>query len=261
MNERLKAAIPWSDDIRWQPTLTIQAKTYNPLQIWDDIEPAKVRIAPKIRIENGEQDFKLSPCRKWIYVNQILPRGAKLECAYGSRVGDVAFDGPVLIPTLYEVDRTYSNPWMSLTPQEIISLRAGERFAKGHTVIAGLGLGWQLLRVARRPQVKRITLVEIDQGLVNWILPRLLKIEPLLKSKLAHPRSVIVGDAFKEVPKLEADVALIDIFEGFGGNKYDTDRIREFSFGIKKVWGWATQPIQERYFAEERLRALMARFG
>lgn len=52
--------------------------------------------------------------------------------------GSVMFTGPVHIPILSRAGEA----WMSLTPSEILTLREGNRIAKGHTLVAGLGMGW-----------------------------------------------------------------------------------------------------------------------
>ena len=109
-----------------------------------------------------------------------------LETYLGARRGEVAFDGDVLIPALHERDARYadgspwqarnlwgSSPWMSHTPMEVFSLRGGTRRAKGSVVVAGLGLGQQLIDVSQRAAVKQLTLVECSQELVDWIMPRI----------------------------------------------------------------------------------------
>ena len=50
-----------------------------------------------------------------------------------------------------------------------------------------LGLGHQLIEVSKRLQVKRIVLVELDQELVDWILP-------VIRPHVKKPLEVVVGD-------------------------------------------------------------------
>jgi spermidine synthase len=122
-------------------------------------------------------------------------------------------------------------------PPEILTLREGTRLAKGRVVIAGLGLGHQLIEVSKRFQVKEIVLVEQSQELVDFYLPR---VRSLVKKKL----TVIVGDAYEVVPTLSADVALIDIFPGYGHNEAATRELARRSPKIKKMWGWGTAAVR-----------------
>ncbi len=87
------------------------------------------------------------------------------------------WDGPVSIPALHErlsynKDHWDQVPWMSLTPMEMMTMRHGTKRARGRVIVAGLGLGHQLIEVSKRKQVKEIVLVEKSQELVDWILPR-----------------------------------------------------------------------------------------
>jgi hypothetical protein len=144
----------------------------------------------------------------------------------------VCFDRDVVIPALYERDRcSRGNPWMSLTPSEIFTLRRGTVHASGHVVIAGLGMGYQLIAASRRKQVKRITLVERDEELVAWL-------RPVLAPRLRCPVKWVVGDAYEVMPKLTADVALVDIFPGFGDVRDDAEDFFNSCPTIPRIWCW-----------------------
>jgi hypothetical protein len=153
----------------------------------------------------------------------------------GSKLGTVLFDGPVQLPAIYRKWRdgeTYAeDPWMSLTPAEILSMQAGLRFAKGHTVVAGLGLGHLLINVTKKASVKKVTLVEISQELVDWLLPK-------VKPHLGMDVDVIVGDANTIIPGLEADSALIDIDSSYGNNEFLAPHRH-----IDRVWVWGSSKI------------------
>jgi hypothetical protein len=56
---------------------------------------------------------------------------------------------------------------MSLTPHEIESQEIGCRFAFGHTVIMGLGMGWAAANIALNSKVTRVTVVEIDPAVIR----------------------------------------------------------------------------------------------
>jgi hypothetical protein len=46
------------------------------------------------------------------------------------------------------------------------------------------------------------------------------------------------------VPTLAADVALIDIFPGYGHNEAATRELARRSPKIKKMWGWGTAAVR-----------------
>lgn len=229
IEERLATVAPWSPDIKWERELNLSAESYqSQLRHLFEVEPANLRsntnpltIPEKCRVVSG--------CKSWIYCENIVPRGFDLQTLSGRRQGTVMWDGDVVIPSLYEARRLAwdGNPWMSLTPMEFITLRAGTRLAKGHVVIAGLGLGHQLHEVSHRKQVKRITLVERSASLVEFILPR---VQPYL----GCPVDIVIDNAFKALPKMEADVALIDVFPKYGGNSFEPCP------KIKRVWCWGS---------------------
>jgi hypothetical protein len=231
--KRMAEAVPWSDDIKWMPELNIKADTYKPRSLFE-VEPCNP--APKA----DEPRLVVSPEGRFAYAELAFPAGGVTKTFQGSRQGTALFDGPTLIPALYE--RAYGGgwgeyPWMSITPMELMTLRGGTRMAKGHVVVAGLGLGHQLIEVSKRKQVTKVTLVEKSQELVDWLLPR---IEPFLGRPLDQ---VIVDDAYEEVPKLTADVALIDIFKGYGNNAERAKRLIRNATNIPACWVWGSATI------------------
>jgi spermidine synthase len=98
-------------------------------------------------------------------------------------------------------------------------------------------MGYQLEQVCKKRSVKKVTLIEKDQEIVDWIFPRLD-----LNDKEVD---VIIGDAEELLLDMTADVALIDIYKGYGGNGDGVvDRIRRSKDGeIGKVWVWGSANI------------------
>jgi hypothetical protein len=259
--ERLTRAVPWTPDIKWEPGLSIQASTYHPLRLFP-VEPSQIVDPNKLPPEQKV----VSPDGQWLYCEKILPRGDALRTILGNRKGNVVFDGPVIIPALHQLQTQESyervqlegpnlgmgdfrfvpttvsfwkqNPWMSITPMELLSLRPGTRMARGDVIIAGLGLGHQLIEVSKRPQVRRLMLVERSQGLVDFMMPA---IEPHLHKRV----EVFVGNAYEVIPQLAADVALIDIFPKYGGNQHSCDKLERTSPGVKKFWCWGCGVIKK----------------
>jgi len=233
----LENPVDWHPDIKWQPEFVIRANTWKPTILFD---------LPKIHsvLQPDRSQIAVSPKGEWCYYIKILPRATFIYTAKGRKKGTVAFDGDVGIPVLYKKAPSWmctewdSNPMMSISPMEIMSLRSGNRYAKGRTVIAGLGLGHQLIEVSKRKRVKEIVLIEKSQDLVDFILP---KVEPHLVRKI---NEVIIGDVFEELPKLTADAALIDTFPGYGGNGDSKDRLIRTCPNIKNFWAWGTQYLE-----------------
>ncbi len=244
VDRRMERAVPWTDNIKWERELNIQAKTFKPLSLFKVVPLNSSEINKAKRANTA-----CSPKKNFVYAEKRLRRGSLLETASGSRRGDVVFDSDIIIPCLHEVDeRTFDwkrAPWMSLTPMEMLTLRPGTKRAKGRVIVAGLGLGHQLIEVSKRKQVKEIILVEKSQELVDWLLPK-------IKTHFARELTdVVVGDAEQVLRKMKADVALIDIFPNYGGNSFtewvgvkgSATRREEKPIpcpGIKSFWCWGS---------------------
>lgn len=234
---RALKCVPWDTNMRWQQELNIKAETYKVLSLFD-VKPTESVYAGSAK----SRQYEDSPQGQFRYVEKVLPMGTILETAYGNKRGTVMFDGAVVLPALHERDEHSlggwsREVWMSLTPMETMSLRPGTRRAKGSVIVAGLGLGHQLIEVSKRKQVTRLTLVERSRELIDWLLPR---VRPYLARELDE---VVVDDAYEALPKMSADVALVDIFKGYGGNAYARDRLRTQCKGIKFVWAWGASEV------------------
>lgn len=208
-----REAVPWDPNMKFEPSLKIQADTYRQPSLFDVPVCNASEGNLNAILRNAPEKMILSPCAQWAYRERIFPAGHGLETRIGNRSGFVEFDGDVKIPILNgrRGQSWREDPWMSFTPMEFFSLRPGVKRACGHTVVAGLGMGWQLEQVCKKRNVERVTLVEQSQGLVDWILPRL--------NLHGKDVEVLVGDAYEIVPALTADVALIDIFASYRGNR------------------------------------------
>ena len=219
--------LPWPQPFKKE--LFISAESYKPgLVLWDTPAVSRYQYGkpPNMGV--------LSPHGQYSYTHLVLPKGKSLVTMLGTRRGSVVFDGDITFPALFGCSGLQGpvaqQPWMSLTPMELFTLAPGIKLAKGHVVIAGLGLGYQLLEVAKKPSVTRITLVERSQELVDWILPR---IQAQMPNK---PLEVIVDNAYGTIEGLTADVALIDIYRQYRGNTFSLPLASKTR--IPKVWVW-----------------------
>lgn len=238
---RLANCVPWDPKMKWTPELNLQAATYKVRELFPDL----CTSAPPNINRLSEGQYLDSPDGRWRYVCREIGRGEKMTTFYANKRGSVIFDGPVRVPALHAYDRIHddgrfnTDPYMSLTPMEMFTLRGGTRRAKGDVILAGLGLGHQLIEVSKRKQVKRLRIIEIDQVLVDWLWPH-------IECRLDMPAEVIVGNAYKIIPELTADVVLLDTFRGYGSNHYERDELRYKCRGkIGFIWAWGACDMPE----------------
>lgn len=236
---RMRSCVPWDAAMKWTPELNLVGATYRPFNAFPELAPSDAPVDALGPAERAD-----SPTGLFRYCIRLHRAGKRLLTWWGAQTGSVIFDSDVPIPAIFqrrEGERGVWNesPWMSLTPAELLTLREGTRLAKGRVVIAGLGLGHQLIEVSRRLQVKEVILVELSQELVDFYLPR---IRPHLKK--SRRLTVIVGDAFEVLPTLQADVALVDVFPNYGGNEPAMQELRRRCPKIKKLWGWGTATMK-----------------
>jgi hypothetical protein len=235
IERRVKEAIPWDPKMRWQDHLTIKAGSYIvPIDPFPKLKPSRTYHPSQMK---DSETYKESRNKNWRYVRQILPAKTIIWTASGNKRGNIMFDGDVIIPTLWHKknnDKWASDPFMSMTPMEFFTLRAGIRLARSHTVVAGLGLGYQLMEVTRKRNVKKVTLIEIDKDLVDWMLPI---VRPLLGD---CELEVIIGDVDEILPTLTANTALVDIYEEYGNKGYEKRDLECKCKNITTIWVWGS---------------------
>lgn len=232
LERRLPLCKPWDQITRFEKELNVKASTFTPLNLFPELAVSDEEN-PHVILKN-KKARALSPSKTWMYCLKRVPKGYMLDLAIGGKSGNVIFDDDIAVPCVHEMAQHSNAPWMSITPQELLSLRPGTRRAKGSVIIAGLGLGHQLIEVSKRKQVTKLTLVERSQELVDWLLPRIL---PHVDKRFRNNLKVVVDDAYKAVPKMKADVALIDIFSSYGWN--DFNRAGPCP-NIKTIWCWGS---------------------
>lgn len=126
----------------------------------------------------------------------------------------ITFDAPVTIPILAKPGQTMLNPWMSLTPMEILTQRAQLRRAKGRVAIAGMGMGWLARRVLERKNVECLTVVEKDEAVLRYF-------GLTLQQQFGNRIVLVHGDAY-EHNWSNYDVSLWDIWEKIGDAAWDS---------------------------------------
>ena len=237
-------------ELRYYHKLYIKADTYKVY----DLFPESAVFSPQRRHnfnEHADNVLPKSADGKFAYGKIPLPLGTGIYCCIGRTIGMVYFDAPIAIPVLWEhhVYGWEETPWMSLTPNEYLTLTPGTKQATGRVVIGGLGLGHQLIEVSKKRSVKEIILIERSGALIDWLMPR---IQPLMGPA---PLRVVRGDIFAPTTWNEVggvvDAAIIDVFPVFGNNGPQLARIQAVAASasgvtIKKWWGWGTLPVAQQ---------------
>ena len=130
-------------------------------------------------------------------------------------------DGHV-IPRLGWFARKYDFPalreggriWMTVTPNEVNTIRPLAEASRGRVLCLGLGLGYYAFHALRNPEVTGVTVVERDAGLIR-LFDRVLR--PFFPKK--KPLTIVRGDAFDAVRRLDPgafDTVFTDLWHDAG---------------------------------------------
>ena len=98
----------------------------------------------------------------------------------------------LVFPAILENDRI----WMTITPNEIETMKEAVDGAFGHVLTFGLGLGYYAYMVSEKDNVESITIVEINEDVIHlfnkYVLPQF---------KNARKIKIIKADAFEYAQK------------------------------------------------------------
>lgn len=249
-----KGLEPWEKPVDWSEDFKLPGRSGNicltatSFQAWcDSLMPQLKDVAASVsRHANGVVDsipvgdyvlYKLLQ-PMWVYtpvgysffgipMSMRWERGRLQVLHSATQTSYVGFDGPVSIPVLAKFNERENRyePWMSLTPNEIITQRGQVRRAKGSVAIAGCGMGWFARRVLERKQVKHVTIVEKDPHVLAYFG------KPLAE-EFAGRVTLVEGNAYEHNWD-GYDVSLWDIWECVGDSAWDRrflelrDRLRK----------------------------------
>ncbi|WP_245593435.1 hypothetical protein [Azospirillum halopraeferens] len=160
------------------------------------------------------------------------------------------WSGPMMITDMAVLTRTDDRgarrTWMSITPMEIESQEIGCRFASGHTVVMGLGMGWATVNAAVNPAVDRVTVVEMDDEVRSMIAAQGI-IEQLPEAERAKV-TVVAGDAMEYVPDAPAETLLADIWLPLNGDeRVEQVRRMQANTGARRVYFWGQEMVIARH--------------
>jgi spermidine synthase len=102
---------------------------------------------------------------------------------------------------------------MSDTPDEIRDHLPAIRKASGRCLVAGLGLGMVALAMLRKPEVEKVTVLEVDPDVVRLV-------GPTLEDEFGDRVEVVLADVFEwKPPKGEVyDVAWFDVWDNISSD-------------------------------------------
>jgi len=167
----------------------------------------------------------------WLQLGLKRNRLAVYEDQYGCfSQGAAMFTGPVHVPMLLRGNQ----PWMSLTPMEIYTLREPLRVAKGHVLVAGLGMGWLTRRILENPDVTHVTQVEINPTIIDFF-------GSPLKEMFGDKVDFIEANVYDLIKgKHNCDTYIFDIWQKVTEATEDNafQSLKE-ELGCERVWGWA----------------------
>jgi hypothetical protein len=221
---------------------------------WEGLKPPGGRrdigiIASTFRCENPlAKIFPKVPKDGLVYKDRLryqlrdLPLYSGLEISGSPDLyhdgGRAYFDEPIQIPVLhYRTDNRWKgvdgwDTWMSITPHEMWSQRSGVQAATGRVILGGLGMGWLLRQISKKPTVKSIIVIEKDADLLEWFGKRVCAETPKVTD-------IICGDYWEHAHKmdLKKDRFIADIWPGHSDAEHDRDLAKLRATGAK-VWAW-----------------------
>ncbi|WP_240507973.1 hypothetical protein [Virgibacillus indicus] len=157
---------------------------------------------PAINIGNSELKYEKYKPFEGFVCNDIIQTKA------GRQIPQIGFfDAEFKFPAILENDRI----WMTITPNEIETMREPVDKAFGSVLTFGLGLGYYVYMVSEKDNVEGITVVESNEDVIDlfkkYILPQF---------KNAHKIKIIKADAFeyaqKHMAKGKYDFAFTDLW-------------------------------------------------
>lgn len=132
----------------------------------------------------------IRPCELFVEGDMALTREKRILPQIGF------FTEPFSFPAVFEEERD----WMSLAPNEIVTLRRPVAEASGRVLTYGLGLGYFTFMAARKPDVSSVTVVERDPNAIRLF-------NEVILPCFEHPEKVriIEEDALKFAEDLKPD--------------------------------------------------------
>lgn len=151
----------------------------------------------------------------------------------------------VRFPAIYEGDM----PWVSVCPSEINSMKGDIEKASGRVLVLGLGLGYFAYMCARKEDVSKVCVVEINEKILSIFKKHIL---PLMER--GDKIELVLGDAIAYTDRIkdgEYDFVYGDIWEGAvdGAEPYKALKKNEIRLPSTRFAYWIEPQI--RAYLEE----------
>lgn len=128
----------------------------------------------------------------------------------------------IMIPRIGTFDHRFRYPrikeggttWMSVTPNEILTMREPIERARGKVLTLGLGMGYYAFMASEREEVESVTVVERERDVIELFETRILPQFPH-----GEKIRIVQADAFDYVEGLsdgEFDFGFADLWKGVG---------------------------------------------
>ncbi|WP_059046430.1 spermine/spermidine synthase domain-containing protein [Paenibacillus rubinfantis] len=141
-----------------------------------------IRI-PSVRIGSSELKYEGYKPYEGFVCNDIL------QTAEGRQIPQIGFfPAEFKYPAVLEQGRI----WMTVTPNEIETMKEPITDAFGHVLTFGLGLGYYAYMVSEKDNVDRVTIVEINEDVIQLFQEHLLP-----QFKQAKKIQIVHADAFE----------------------------------------------------------------
>ena len=146
------------------------------------------------------KSMEYAPC-------ELFPCGETTHLPSGRIVAPLGFfTQKFAYPAILEGGRI----WMTVNPNEILTMRQPVLEARGRVLVYGLGLGYYAFMISQKPEVESITIVELNQSIIDIFTEEILPQFPQ-----SHKISILCNDAFRhaEATRFEGfDTVFADIW-------------------------------------------------
>ena len=142
---------------------------------------------PTIKIGKSELKYEKYKPFEGFVCNDII------QTKEGRQIPQIGFfDKEFMFPAVLENDRI----WMTITPNEIETMKDAVDGAFGNVLTFGLGLGYYAYMVSEKENVESVTIVDMNEDVIQ-----LFKKYVLPQFKNAHKIKIIKADAFEYAQK------------------------------------------------------------
>ena len=245
MPEWNEPAVQWQEGMKFtERETTLEAASYQQWieSVLPQVQSMKALDAkernPEHGIKVGKDYFVLRTLPTYEYRQDFWcgfpvgrPGWHKTRLQLDTRGKYITWNGPVDIPILCTANM---DVWMSLTPMEVYTQRAGVKRAQGNVLMGGLGLGWLARRVLEREQVEHLTVYDINQDVLDYF-------GAPLKEQFNGKLTLICDDVFQAKSLGKFDRILLDVWKTYGNAEFDR-RVDEFEKHVpkKSIWTWGS---------------------